>query len=449
MPIDSLHPQYKARATEMRDCRAAFEGERAIKMAGETYLPRLRDQTNNDYDAYKKRALFFSITSKTVTALVGMAMFRLPIVTNASPRMKPYFEDRQGAEFLEIVSTTLQEVLLQGGYGILIDAPEDGGDPQLVRYPRDNIINWKVDGDGRPTLVVLQETIIVNKGNDEYEQETDTQYRELKLVNGQYTITLWDGTKKQPQRTIVPTLNGLPMDHIPFFFINPLGVSFDQVKSPMLDIVDLNISHYRTSADLEHGRHFTGLPTPVVIGVESGTELYIGSHKAWVLPPDADAKYLEFTGQGLQTLEKALIEKQGQMASMSARMIDNSKRGSEAAETVRLRYMSESAGLTTVVRSVEDAMNQIHGEVADILGEPKPTVQLNKEYMNTKLTADEITAFVNAYIEGTITKDTLIYNFRKGDVISSKMTDEEAAAGIRAPGQGSATKSKPGNTGEE
>ena len=436
MPVSSLHPQFAYWKEAIFDCRAAFEGGRVIKQHGQRYLPQLKDQPMDEYNAYKNRALFFAITSKTVSALVGMVMARSPIVKH-SEAMAPYFTERQGAQFLEICSTTIQEVQLMGGYGLLIDAPPEGTDlPQIARYPRESVINWQVDDDGRPTLVILKEVVVRSKQGDQYEQEEVVQYRRLWLRGGVYQVDVLNEKGEQLEPTVVPTVRRQPMDHIPFYMLNPLGVSMEMMKPPMLDIVDLNISHYRTSADLEHGRHFTGLPTPVVSGIEAGSQLYIGSSKAWVLPdPQAKAIYLEFTGQGLLSLEKALQEKQGQMASLSARMIDNSKRGSEAADTVRLRFMSETAGLITTTRSVEDGLNQVYAEIAEIMGEPAPSIQMNKEFMDARLSAADLTALVKAYLEGGISKDTLVYNLRKGDIISPKQEDQAEMSEILEPGE--------------
>lgn len=435
MPIDSQHPEYKLYDDAFIDCRAAFEGSRAIKANGKRYLPMLKDQDAEQYAGYLNRALFFSITSRTVSALVGLVMMRPPIVKGASAVMKPYFEEANGAQFLELASTTLQEVLLMGGFGILIDGPKDGGDPQLVRYTRESVINWKCDASGSPTLVVLKEVIDQQKPDDEYEIEKVSRYRELKLVNGVY-MQLIHNDKKELQESIIPTIDGRTLDFIPFFMINTLGVGMGTQKPPMLDIVDLNISHFRTSADLEHGRHFTGLPTPVISGMEASGPMYIGSQAAWVLPnPDAKAYYMEFEGNGLQSLEKALTEKQSQMASMSARLIDNSKRGSEAAETVKLRYMSEAASLITVVRSVEQGMNLVYNTLAALLSEPEVKIDLNKDFMDTKMSATDLSALVSAYIEGTISKDTFIYNLRKGDVIPRSADDATERNAMREPGQ--------------
>lgn len=434
MPVNTVHPEYALMKEEFTDCRNAFKGGRAIKAAGNRYLPWLKDQSNEEYLAYKNRALFFSITAKTISALVGLVMSREPIVKHTDA-MNPYFKDNQGAQFMEICSTTIQEVLLMGGYGLYIDAPVNGGQPTIARYLRESVINWKVSEEGQLLMVMLVESIDRQKGSDEYEMEKVTQYRKLWIDSeGYYQVTVFDDAMNQT-KNFTPTVRNQRLREIPFYLINTLGVSMSVVTPPVLDIVDLNISHYRTSADLEHGRHFTGLPTPVVTGIEdSGTPLYIGSQTAWILPNEkATAKYLEFTGQGLQSLEKAMVEKQSQMASMSARLIDNSKRGSEAAETVKLRYMSETASLITTVRSVEEGLNLVYGKIAEYLGEEAPLIQMNKEFMEGKMSPADLVAIVKAYLEGALSKDALIYNLRKGDIIPRSETDEQAKSAIKDP----------------
>jgi hypothetical protein len=45
-------------------------GEDAVKAAGERYLSRLDSQNDEEYAAYKNRALFFNATSPTTAVLV-------------------------------------------------------------------------------------------------------------------------------------------------------------------------------------------------------------------------------------------------------------------------------------------------------------------------------------------------------------------------------------------
>lgn len=431
MPVNSLHPDYKLRCEDWVKCRDAFEGQAAIKLAGVKYLPKLSGQNKEEYDAYKQRALFYSITSKTISALVGMASAKLPIITHPT-ELDKFFLDDSGVQFYEILSKSLSENLLMGRLGVLIDRPVLGGPPEPITYTAESIINWRTDEYGNPTMVVLAENTFQESKNDNFELESETQYRVLKLVNDVYIQEIYndDGQLKS---TITPTNSGVTMDFIPFFIVNPFGVGFEIHKPPVLDIVDINISHYRTSADLEHGRHFTGLPVPVVSGVDASTSLRVGSMVAWVLPDhQAKAYYLEFTGQGLISLEKALSEKQSQLASLSARLLDNSKNGSEAADTVRLRYMSETASLAAVARAVEALLNKVYKTIAlmEGLAEDSVSIKLDKEFLDARLSSAELRELVNAYISGGISKETLVYNLRRGDVISPDRSDSDEIASI-------------------
>lgn len=421
MPISTTHPHYKAYENDWIDCRQAFEGQRAVKQAGERHLPKLTGQTQEEYNAYKQRALFYSITSKTLSALVGMALDERPVLTYPE-QMSKYFEDDSGTQFYELFGNTVQELLLTGRFGALIDRPVSGGAPFIVMYPTECIVNWRRSDDGNLQMLVLRETVFEENASDEYDHVQKTRYRKLEIVNGQLQITVHmtgsnsDAFDVSPPTTVTNT--GIVMDKIPFVCCTPNGLDITPCKPPMLDIVNVNLSHYRTSADLEHGRHFTGLPTPWITGAEA-TTLHIGSTKAWIIPNhQARVGYLEFTGQGLQSLEKALSEKQSQLASMSARLIDNSSKGSEAAETVRLRYMSETASLKTVVRSAQAFINAVYmlvKEMESIDGDLN--VALNMDFLDAKLTAAELKALSEAYLAGSLSKEIYIYNLKKGKAL--------------------------------
>jgi hypothetical protein len=435
MPVhQDFHPEYLARTEQMTKCRDAFEGQEAIHKAGIKYLPKLTGQSQSAYNAYKKRALFYAITSKSISSMVGMATQKEPIIVRPDV-LKPYLEDDNSIEFYELYTILLTENLLQGRIGCYIDRPIAGGKLKANIYLTENIVNWETDDNGDPTLVVLRETIFERDQRDRFKSVTSTQYRVLEMVDGRFQVQLYDSKGVAIGGVMVPNIRGVAITFIPFFVVGPSGLGWRVEKSPTIDIVNINLSHYLSSADLEHGRHFTSLPTPVAIGVEASAKLNIGSMTAWILPIGGDAKFLEFTGQGLGSLEKALVEKQSQLASLAARMLDNSKRGSEAAETVKLRYMSESATLSAVVRATESMLNRVYSTMAVLEGElaTSVSIKLDKDFIDSKLSATELTALANAYLTGAMDKETYIYNLRSGNRLNPARTNEEVMAAIKEP----------------
>lgn len=428
------HPEYIKRLPDWQKIRDCFDGERAVKSQGIKYLPRLGAQSQEDYDNYLQRALFFPITGKTVTSMVGLATAEAPDV-NYPDLLEPYFKDTDiGFQFTEFYVSIFTEVVLMGRYGVLADAPLVEGEPTLCPYIAENIVNWGFDSVGKLNMLLLRESHSI-PGDEKFEVVQVTRFRNCYInESGQYQVDTLDEDLEFIS-TLVPSFSGETIDYIPWTPFGASGVHMQCDKPPMQDISTINHSHYLTSADLEWGRHIVGLPTPVVSGVDSSTKLKIGGTSAWILPVvEAKAYYLEFQGLGLQSLEKAMTDKVGLMASISARLIDNSTRGSEAAETVRLRYMSESASLIHIISAIENGTNVMYNMLAKLKkagGEVK--VKFSREILGIGITFKDLDIMFQAYLSGSLSKESLLYNLRRLDAVDPNRTDAEELAAIKEP----------------
>lgn len=192
----------------------------------------------------------------------------------------------------------------------------------------------------------------------------------------------------------------------------------------------LNLSHYRTTADYEHGCHFTGLPTAVVSGyqAESNEKLSIGSSAAWIFPdPSAKASYLEFTGQGLGALESNLRAKEQAMASLGARMLTSEKTGVEAQGTVKLRHSGENAVLSSIANLISSGMTRVLAIMAEWSNVTNANISMliNKDFVDAGLTAQELTSLIGAWQGGAISSETLYWNLKQGELIEAGRTFEQ------------------------
>lgn len=421
------HPDYAAARLSIMAARDCFLGERAVKARADLYLPRLEGQKPYEYNAYKMRATFYSIVGRTVGALTGLAVQGDVAIVGNEETVDQMTDSPHGMQRFEASSLATRELLLQGRYGILLDAPGLARTVGLYGYVSDAIINWDVDSRGEYTMVVLQETRTVHDAANRFKKEVQDQYRVLELTNGVYTQTVYDKDSKVLIPTFTPTFSGKTLDHIPFFTAQPDGLIAGVTKSPMEDMVAINLSHYRTSADLEHGRHFVGLPTPVVTGAEVQGKLKVGGITAWVLPEkDADAFYLEFKGEGLASLEKALQEKEAQLSSLSSSIISRSIRGSESPDAIRLRMSSETASLFTVVKTVEALMNAAYNEKSQLEGNARDIrFTFPTQFVSGILTADEIQKYSKVYLDGGMPVTDYIAILRRGGALSVSRSDED------------------------
>jgi hypothetical protein len=427
MPVDTKHDEYLDSLPKWTRCRDAVSGTDAVKGAGKVYLPPLSGQSPEEYRAYVDRAMWYGATERTVDGLMG-AVFRRGAVIDVPEVMQEDIKDitKSGIPLESFSKKLMVEVLTTGRYGVLIDAPEmleANQGPHWCGYPAESIINWRtepINGFQILTLVVLTEC--VNKSEDGFKVDKIEQIRVLQLDGGIYRQSIWqfeEETKKWKLiQLMVPTIRGVYLNYIPFLFFSPKSLTSCQENPPILSLVDINFSHYRSSADLEHGRHFCGLPTPWVAGFPATTTLKVGSSTAWVTDrTDARAGMLEFTGQGLGALERALEDKEALMAVLGARLLEEKSRNVEAPDSLRIRYYGEQSVLRSITLTVSSGIKKLlewHLQWRKAVG--TVTFSLNTDFVDTRLSSADLIALVSAWQSGAISYETMFYNMKQGEL---------------------------------
>lgn len=438
MPVDSKHSEYIANSKQWKKIRDALAGEEQIKAAGELYLPKPSGLTQEQYDAYKERAMFFGASRRTVTGLTGAIFRKDP--ESILPTKKERLErniDLAGTDIAIFSRAVVREVISMARYGVLVDITNDGRG-YMAGYVAEDITNWRttvINGIEVLSQVILKETVEV-PADDGFGSDTETRYRVLELdeqENGQYYYVVRifedDGGWKEVE-TIEPTMRGKRLEFIPFQFIGVDNLEPDVDQSPINELVDVNISHYRTQADLEHGAHWTALPTPYVTGYRGGEEdgdggMIIGSQTAWALA-NADSKVgmLEFTGAGLKALENRADKKEQLMVLLGARLLEDQKKAAETAESKRIQYSGENSILAQIVNTVSMAITQclawaIRWEENLNEDPDNETVkfQLNNDFFDDQLSPNEIKELVAAWQTGAMSKKTMLWNFKRGELL--------------------------------
>ncbi len=159
--------------------------------------------------------------------------------------------------------------------------------------------------------------------------------------------------------TRIPLRLGKPLPLIPFVFHGPRHSQPGVEKLPLTDVITVNLDHYRLDADYKHGIHFTALPTAWVSGFDKTTSLRIGSSSAWVTEtPGATAGFLEFTGQGLTTFERAMDRDERLIAVLGSRLIESAKKVGETAQAIELRQSGENCILGNLAINVSASLTE-------------------------------------------------------------------------------------------
>lgn len=473
MSVKDPNKAYLNMVDRWQRCRDASAGKDAIYNAGEKYLPKLTDMSQPEYDAYRGRAPFFNATWRTISGLQGM-MFRQPPQVEVDQSILPYLDDiTMSAVPMQIFTLELvEEVLTVGRVGVMVDYPQvdissltladaqaQNLRPMMKSYLAESILNWKMSPVNNKTVlsqVVLQETVEIYK--DEFTFNDSTQYRVLDLFplklsdNSIRTIYRVRVFTVEPngagiledvlQSTTFPIINGDYIDYIPFYFLGTDDVSCNLDVPPLIDLIDMNISHYQCTADYEHGCHFTGLPTPVISGytpTATDDKFGIGSMTAWVFPrADAKASYLEFTGQGLGCLERNLAAKEQKMAVLGARMLEAQSAGVESADTAGIHRSGEQSTLASIAQAFSLGFTnalKTFSSFAGIEDTSKVTFDLNRDFFPPIIDALTLTALVAGWQNGAYSYQSLFNMLKQNEIIALEQTvqGEIAAMKIHPP----------------
>jgi hypothetical protein len=463
--VDTLHPLLDAKTRQIRRCRDAYMGTDSIKLldgnlkdllskTDEEYLPRLSGQSDDQYAQYKVRAVFYAAMARTVIALVGAIDRKCPEIKGAEG-LEEWMKDvtGYGVSFEEFMKDIETEVLISGRVNIVIDRMNSvNNTPYLVWSKNEDCINWFTEDasefDKKLSSMVFREAYTSADKDNPYLQNQSHQYREYLLdPAGNVVVKLWRPLDKaliagaKTDYTVHETYNvtnrGRALGFLPVVSVVSEGSPLEIPKPPLVDLVDVSLSHYRNSADYEHGLHWTALPTPWFSGLnDRSSAITIGSGTAIVLPdPASKAGFLEFSGVGLSAIAQSMKVKENMMSALGARMLGSSMDQSTSAEVVRINVAGEVAALQNIAKSLSRGLTRLLRMVAIWENKSNPEnidIRLNEDYIDTKLAAQDITALMQAYQAGVISLDSLLWNFDQGERLPLGRTVDEEMAMIEA-----------------
>lgn len=422
-------------------------GTEAMRKAGEKHLPKFKIEEAEDYKARLGQSWLFNGYSKTCEDMVGM-LFKKPIeIAEAPENIKEYATniDMMGNDLSAFMAEVVKDSVRAGMSFILVDSPklEDGTSiedakrqnirPYFVHVKIEDILDWRtatVNNVQVLSHIRILETLEEQDPKDRFQSVYRSRVRVMDLIEGVVQITIYEteGTtydksgvsqyvSKEPYQTGMGAITIVPV------YSNRKG--FWKAQPLLDDLADVNIAHWQSQSDQRNILHFFRVPILFATGrnddeplvVKAGMAVSSASPDASLSWVSADDKPINAGRQDLKDLEfqmqvlglQLLVAKQETATGAS---LDASK------ETTRLGLIADN-----IKDAVETALKWAMAYAGDSVSEI--SVNVNKEFGISMLTAQEVTAMLSAVNTGNLSRETFIEELKRRSFVREDLSTED------------------------
>ncbi len=430
------------------------------------------------YRSYVERAMWYGVTSRTLDGLTGQVFQQKPSVT-VPDELKILLDDIDGAgvTMFQQMTKAVDYAIAYGRSGLLTDYSSTDGAvtqadidagiarPTITVYAPWQIINWRVEQIGAIkalTLLVLLDMDVYDN-SDDFQSLLIEQYRVFEIDDdGTHYVSVYQKNKKtkstqygnsQPNKGTVSESgfdlvdyyqpkdkNGKPLTTIPFTFVGSKNNDSVPDKPPLQDLADVNVGHYRNSADYEDAVYMLGQPTPYASGLTpawvkeiwQGKVIPLGSRTVIPLPVGGVLGLLQVSPNTLA--HEAMLQKEQQMIALGAKLIEESN-GNQTATGELIDETSETSVLANVATNVSAAYKSALIFAATFVGLTiDPTsesviVRLNTSFGFARMSAGDRQELVAEWQKGAISWTEMRSIMRTAGVAS--LADKDAKTEIQ------------------
>jgi hypothetical protein len=306
--------------------------------------------------------------------------------------------------------------------------------PYMVHLRAEDVLGWKAETVANLTKLVqlrIAETFTEADPKDEFNDKTGEQVRVMDLIGKQVKTRIFrkgqrdewavheEFTTESGEITVVP------------FYANRTGFFTGE---PILDdLADINIAHWQSQSDQRNILHYARVPILFGAGVE-GDAITIGSNTA-VMASDASAKleWVEHSGKAIESGRQDLKDLEFQMETFGLQLL-TARPGAQSATGEALDANKGTSILAMTADQMQDAIEQAliwMGQYGG-LGEIDATAQVNKDFGVTLMSAQDVSALLNAVTAGNLSRTTFIEELARRGVIRSDVDPDEEFARIEA-----------------
>jgi len=417
---------------------AVTRGTNYIRDLSETYLPQ---EPREDEDAYRTRvdrSVLSPYTSRLVEVAAG-AILRKPIRIEGDPYWQELSDDIDGlgSNINEYARRALVSSLTYGHSAILVDYPAAAGArnlaeeraqgrrPYFVHVDAPQIWGWRKETGTNRLLQVRIHDYDVRPLN-EFGEEQIEQMRVI--YPGKYDLY----TLGQDVVEFTAT-GGYSLDEIPLvpIYSNRRGLLIS--LPPLLDIANLNITHYQRQADLIHALHIAAMPTLVLEGWDDTTgSSTMGVNYAIAMQPGNKAYYVQADATSFDAQMNELESLASQMSTLGVTKLFGQKFVAESAEAKRIDQAQSNSVLSILSQELESCLNQAFAFAARYVGMEPPTIVVDRDFDYYRLIGQDVSVLAQLNEMGKISDTMLLEILRRGEILPDTIDVESEVAAAAA-----------------
>jgi hypothetical protein len=414
---------------------AVTKGTNYIRDLSETYLPQEPREDDDAYTTRVDRSVLSPYTSRLIETAAG-AILRKPIHIEGDPYWLELAKDIDGigSSINEYARRALVSSLTYGHSAILIDYPAAanamnlaeeramGRRPYFVHIDAPQIWGWRKEPGTNRLLQVRIHDYDVRPLNEFGEEQVE----EMRVIYpGRYDLyTLGRST----ETVSLDETGGYSLDEIPLvpIYSNRRDVLISQ--PPLLDIANLNITHYQRQADLIHALHIAAMPTLVLEGWDDTTgSATMGVNYAIAMQPGNKAYYVQADATSFDAQMQELQSLEGQMSTLGVTKLFGQKFVAESAEAKRIDQAQSNSVLSIISQELESCLNQAFAFAAQYVGIEPPEIKIDRDFDYYRLIGQDISVLAQLNQMGKISDEMLLEVLRRGEILPDDTNIEEAA----------------------
>lgn len=396
MPVNTKLKIVENVSDDLKLVSTLWDGTRAMRVAGTTYLPQEPGEETDDYNNRKNRTTLTNIFKKTINTFAGR-IFEDDVKIIDQPAFDTFQEnvDLEGRNFHRFAYDLSRLTLRDGLRFILIDAPvaenvktkadetAAGIRPYFIEVDRRSVLGWKSEVRGNQRF--LTQFRMMEKGVSGSDEFTTEEVDQIRVIEPNL-IRLYrkdNAGKWMLHKSIITSIDFVPV--VPVFSDRQ---GFLDSPPPLLDMAWLNIEHWQKSSDQSNILHVARVPILHWAGYKPSydkegnpTELVVGPNTLAKSPNEnAKLEYVEHSGAAIAAGRTDLLDIEDRMVALGAEFVTRHKSGDVTATEKAMDESGDISELAAFAQNLKDSLNVAMSMVAKLSNiEFTGEIQLNTD----------------------------------------------------------------------